>query len=367
MYSSIRHLCLRGSKGRLVSGASGPFRRNYFSFNPKFKGPAYVRGVRYATAGSEDSDVTSPPPPPGVSILDWHSVNSSESADGVEEGLRDSTFNAFFVARRIDVVRLFQKEYGSEAHSLHRDSVIVAIEKEKNYGSPGYAVFFEYGAVVFFCLDNTTRMDCLQAARPFCSSLVQLPRSEELSFEENQSLTTSHTYDRDKIVLKNLEPETIRVVAGVLGQSVALDHYEREVDSLLGMFRSLNASIQSTGRLAVKRRELYRLVATNNTILTDVITKLKVMDRARPGESAWNIPEHYAIWERLREEFEIRTRFENMEFKLDLIRENMKFFVEVLATKKGTRLEIAIIVLIWLELMVALYEHVDWNVLENLF
>jgi len=302
-----------------------------------------------------------PPPPPSSNILDWHSTENLEiNRNHVTHQSADSTINAYFVARRIDVVRLFQKEYGSEAYSLHRDSVIVTIDnlKDKN---PGYAVFFEYGAVVFFRLDNAEQVRCLQAARPFCSSLVQLPRSEDMLLKEDTDLSLTHTLNRDKLVLRRLEPETIKVVAGVLGQSVALDYHEREVDSLLEMFRSLNANIQSTGDFNVSKRELYRLVATNNTILTDVITKLKVMDRARPGESAWNVPAHYAIWEGLRDEFEIRTRFNNMESKLELIRENMKFFVEVLSDKKGHRLEVIIIVLIALEIGVALYEHVDWE------
>merc|ERR1711991_672583 len=110
-----------------------------------------------------------------------------------------------------------------------------------------------------------------------------------------------------------------------------------------------------------KDEDLYRLIEKNNRILSDVIAKFNVMDQARPaGETAlWNVPDHYSLWDRLRDESEIKTRFGSMEYKLELIRENTKFFVDVLAHKQGTRLELAIIVLIFLELLLGVFDHVD--------
>ena len=124
---------------------------------------AYKPSVMASKSFSAHGDC--PPPPPSSNILDWHSTERVEvNQNRVTHQSADSTINAYFVARRIDVVRLFQKEYGSEAYSLHRDSVIVTIDnlKDKNLG---YAVFFEYGAVVFFRLDNAQQVRCLQAGK----------------------------------------------------------------------------------------------------------------------------------------------------------------------------------------------------------
>ena len=78
--------------------------------------------------------------------------------------------------------------------------------------------------------------------------------------------------------MRNADAATVRVVAGILGQSVALDHHEREVDALLDMFNSLNGNIESTGEMDMKSEDLYRLVAKNNRILSDVIAKFNVME-----------------------------------------------------------------------------------------
>uniref|UniRef100_A0A7S1Z270 Uncharacterized protein n=1 Tax=Ditylum brightwellii TaxID=49249 RepID=A0A7S1Z270_9STRA len=51
----------------------------------------------------------------------------------------------------------------------------------------------------------------------------------------------------------------------------------------------------------------------------------------------------------MKEEFEIEDRFEHIEFKLNLIQQNAKFFLEVLHAQKTNSLEWIIIVLISFE------------------
>lgn len=51
----------------------------------------------------------------------------------------------------------------------------------------------------------------------------------------------------------------------------------------------------------------------------------------------------------MKDEFEIEHRFQNIEFKLDLIQQNAKFFLEILHNQKSNSLEWIIIVLIGFE------------------
>lgn len=58
----------------------------------------------------------------------------------------------------------------------------------------------------------------------------------------------------------------------------------------------------------------------------------------------------------MRHEFEIESRFENIEFKLNLIQQNAKFFLEMLNDKKSNSLEWTIIVLILFECILMIME-----------
>jgi hypothetical protein len=49
---------------------------------------------------------------------------------------------------------------------------------------------------------------------------------------------------------------------------------------MLDAFRGINAKIERTGDLHIENKnKLFKLIATNNSILTDVISQLKVLDR----------------------------------------------------------------------------------------
>eukprot|EP00944_MAST-04C_sp_MAST-4C-sp1_P013139 g13139.t1 len=318
------------------------------------------------------STKNSPPPPPPATIIDWHlprqdTFDHGDPPPTVLEPIDPQSqpflpIKAYFIGTEIDIVKLYQAAIGGpDKYTLRKDTVVASFDDGE-----GYAFFFEYGAVVFFRLDLATQKSCLQSARSYSSTLVHNPESEELFFREDPRMSRVHALDDGRLILRNADAATVRVVAGILGQSVALDHHEREVDALLDMFNSLNGNIESTGEMDMKSEDLYRLVAKNNRILSDVIAKFNVMDQARPaGETAlWNVPDHYSLWDRLRDEFEIKTRFGSMEYKLELIRENTKFFVDVLAHKQGTRLELAIIVLIFMELVIAASDHLDAAVIQ---
>jgi uncharacterized Rmd1/YagE family protein len=64
----------------------------------------------------------------------------------------------------------------------------------------------------------------------------------------------------------------------------------------------------------------------------------------------------FQIHDGMKEEFDIAQRFEHIEFKLNLIQQNAKFFLEVLAHQKSNSLEWIIIVLIMFECVLMVME-----------
>jgi uncharacterized Rmd1/YagE family protein len=54
------------------------------------------------------------------------------------------------------------------------------------------------------------------------------------------------------------------------------------------------------------------------------VSKLRVIDRKRPGDVAWSHTRYHNMWETLLEEFELNERFNNLNFKLELIQHNTK-------------------------------------------
>ena len=67
------------------------------------------------------------------------------------------------------------------------------------------------------------------------------------------------------------------------------------------------------------------------------------------SDTAWHLSQYESLHEQMRQEFDLEDRFKDIEFKLNLIQQNSKFFLEVLHAQKSNTLEWVIIVLIGFE------------------
>jgi hypothetical protein len=69
-----------------------------------------------------------------------------------------------------------------------------------------------------------------------------------------------------------------------------------------------------------------------------------------------NSTNHILLITSTQHEFEIESRFEQIEFKLNLIQQNAKFFIDILHDQKSSTLEWIIIVLITFECALMILE-----------
>ncbi|CCI49891.1 hypothetical protein ABG067_006732 [Albugo candida] len=318
---------------------------------------------------------------------------------------------AIHVARKMDLNALFQKLYTDRrqvSHYLHRDSIVLKLCGSTSHSVPAasnsqldpeipgsfshvdssssfthskgrraqekWIVYFDYGALVFFNCDPPLITTLTRHAKRFCTDTFDnRGHDEELLLISNPTLTNWSELLENNILVQEIDHINIHVIAGVLAQTVALEHYERQIEAILTEFENLNAAVERRqgprrsspfffgGLLGSKQteqqhyRQLFEIVATNNTLLIDLVSKLRVIDRKRPGDAEWSHTRYHRMWETLLEEFELNERFNNLNFKLELIQHNTKFFLEVLGTHKSERMEWYIIVLIAAELLVSIY------------
>jgi uncharacterized Rmd1/YagE family protein len=119
------------------------------------------------------------------------------------------------------------------------------------------------------------------------------------------------------------------------------------VDELLANFSNINSSVERFGNFtSMERNSLFQVVARNNSLFIDMVGKLGIKDRS---DTAWHLSQYEALHDGMRKEFDLDERFKHIEFKLNLIQQNAKFFLEVLHAQKSNTLEWVIIVLISFE------------------
>ena len=276
---------------------------------------------------------------------------------------------AYYVGSTIDV-RALAKQMPAYPKEFNREGVIIRMSPKKVAELPSidgdapippemlsrYLVVFKFGSVVFYNMGHKEREECLKLARSFTSTPLAVPMTDDYRVVVRPTLTDWASLESDHIVLKRMDINNISVISSVLAQTVALEHYEQKVDGMVEIFSKLNKSTELTGDLNISKKRLFSLVAENNNTLTELITKLGLLGRS---DTAWQYAQYNIVWEGLRQDFELEDRFQDLDYKLNLIQTQVKFYLEILQNRKSDALEWIIIVLISLEICVSLYDMSD--------
>ncbi|KAJ6841627.1 uncharacterized protein M6B38_305510 [Iris pallida] len=226
-----------------------------------------------------------------------------------------------------------------------------------------YMVVFHYGSVVLFNVSDHEADGYLKIVERHASGLLTEMRKDDYAVVENPTLETWMEGGLDYIKLKNLSIDGIRTIGSVLGQSIALDHYIRQVDGIVAEFTDINRGMEKTGTFTMERKKLFQLVGKANSNLADVILKLGLFERS---DIAWKNANYAQIWEYLRDEYELTQRFGSLDFKLKFVEHNIRFLQEILQNRKSDFLEWLIIILISVEILISVFNIVRESSITSL-
>lgn len=223
-----------------------------------------------------------------------------------------------------------------------------------------YIVVFQYGSIVLFNVPDNEIDGYLSLVKTHASGILPEMRKDEYEVREKPTLDTWMRGGLDYIMLQYLNIDGIRTVGSVLGQSIALDYYVRQVDLMVAEFTDINRGMEKSGTFAMEKKKLFQLVGKANSNLADVILKLGLFERS---DIAWKDAKYAEIWEYLRDEFELTQRFASLDFKLKFVEHNIRFLQESLQNRKSDSLEWLIIVLIGTEILISIYDIAQKSVL----
>ncbi|PSS32848.1 Sporulation protein [Actinidia chinensis var. chinensis] len=226
-----------------------------------------------------------------------------------------------------------------------------------------YMVVFQYGSIVLFNVHEHAVDGYLKIVEKHASGLLPEMRKDEYEVREKPTLNTWMQGGLDYIMLQYLNIDGIRIIGSVLGQSIALDYYVRQVDGIVAEFTDINRGMEKTGTFTMERKKLFQLVGKANSNLADVILKLGLFERS---DIAWKDAKYAQIWEYLRDEFELTQRFASLDFKLKFVEHNIRFLQEILQNRKSDFLEWLIIILIGAEILISVYDIAHKSAITSL-
>ncbi|XP_012073696.1 uncharacterized protein LOC105635258 isoform X2 [Jatropha curcas] len=362
-----RHFSL--PKALIVSSISASLSPTLsFSGRPHFGG---VNGSGSPTLGIVRcvSSIYSSAPQPNTTA-EWNEpVSSTEVGDGgnraVDEDAKPSIpVRAYFFSTSVDLKSLVEQNKPNFIPPTSRMTNYVVLKFGNLSESTGlgafisgskccYMVVFQYGSIVLFNVREHEVDDYLNIVRNHASGLLPEMRKDEYEVREKPTLNTWMQGGLDYIMLQFLNIDGIRTIGSVLGQSIALDYYGRQVDGMVAEFTDINRGMEKTGTFSMDSKKLFQIVGKANSNLADVILKLGLFERS---DIAWKDAKYAQIWEYLRDEFELTQRFASLDFKLKFVEHNIRFLQEILQNRKSDFLEWLIIVLISVEIIISIFD-----------
>ncbi|XP_042465703.1 protein RETARDED ROOT GROWTH-LIKE-like [Zingiber officinale] len=185
-----------------------------------------------------------------------------------------------------------------------------------------YMLVFSYGSVVLFNVSDHEVDNYLKIVVKHASGLLAEMRKEDFAIVEKPTLDTWMQEGFDFIVLKHCNMDEIQTIGCVLSQSIALDYWNHQVDGMMAEFIEISRSTKKTRTCRMKIKQLFQLAWKSNSDLNAVILlQLGILESPRvAGKNANYAPIRKYLWDK----YELMQRFENLDFKLKFIIDNIQ-------------------------------------------
>nr|CAB3459075.1 unnamed protein product [Digitaria exilis] len=224
-----------------------------------------------------------PPPPPEELASDDEAYYHEHLLEVAQENqTRVVPVKAFFLCTSIDLRSLQSQNSFNVIPPTSRATNYVVLRYYDVKGDPEgfksgvideshchYMVVFQYGSIVLFNVSDHEADGYLKIVEKHASGLLPEMRKDDYAVVEKPTLETWMQGGLDYIVLRDLSIDGIRTIGSVLGQSIALDYYIRQVDGMVAEFTDINRGMEKTGTFTMERKKLFQLVGKANSNLAD--------------------------------------------------------------------------------------------------
>jgi len=258
----------------------------------------------------------------------------------VKTGHARFTARALIVGERIDTA------------GLERPDTISLLPLAFRVGEQGMVALFRFGVTVMVGLTPLEEDDVLQKMK------WRVAGETARGDDETAVLEISPEGDGQKasggpIQIKDLSPERFLVVADALAKTAALARDEREVNAVFDVIEPFASKLAATGRPPYRRKAMLKLIGQALLVQHRVSGRVAVEEKP---DVLWDRPDLERLYARLEDEYELKERAGALKRKLDVIVETAHALTDIMDADRATRLEVAIVVLILLELIAAIFE-----------
>ena len=236
-------------------------------------------------------------------------------------------------------LKSFRGFFTAELIFSDSDELLFEISTDK------YIYVFKYGVVCFLNHEDIAIGEFMKLISPFCRNFLEIKHSEQYLIEINAK---ENKIGNSKIEIMKSDMETYRVIMLNVSQSVALDYYSEQTAKLLEETNQYTFNLEKTGKLKISGNRLKRFIGKMLNLMNRITENLYIFDSAT---STWDneVLDHIDI--ELKKTFDLQSRYRGIHEELEIIKENLGLFKDIMHHRHSSLLEWIIIILILVEVV----------------
>ena len=223
-------------------------------------------------------------------------------------------------------IKKFRAEFRAEAESATNSEVFYAFADTNRF-----LYVFDYGVVVFANYDELAKSEFVRFVKNYATTLVELDLFEEYRIELDTKLHKP-IVKNDYVSIHHVDPSVLRIVMLNTGQSVALEYYEMLTDDLITSSKLYIQELEQRGKLSISKTNLLKYIGKVLNVKNSIVDNLYILD---DPNLVWDNEELNLLNRNLKANFDINTRFKDLDYRLQIVEDNLKLFTDVLNVRES--------------------------------
>jgi required for meiotic nuclear division protein 1 len=216
-----------------------------------------------------------------------------------------------------------------------------------------YVYIYHFGTITFINLEYHEIQDIINYLKRIDTSLKNGASNE---FFDDYKLEISPEYEyalyNDLMTANEFVPYYLDIISLILAKSTSLKKVETDCDKLLDSIENI-INYLDTGKFNMSDENIAKTSAKVLRFKYTTMSYLMLFDKPK---AAWNNEDIEKFYGELINLFDINDRYEKISHKTDVLQDITDVFSSLTHEKRGTKLEIMVIVLILFELLISIIE-----------
>ncbi len=229
---------------------------------------------------------------------------------------------------------------------LKREHSFLLLEVKKD----AYIYLKDYGSVVFLNCTTDIINEILKMI-----SIDDLDEEKLLTETFNVNTGSTIEVDFDKIQVNELSVDIAHIMMLNLAQSVALKFYLNATAKLHESTLIYAKQLEKNGNIKLTKKQMLIFIGETMNLKNSIAENLFIFDSP---DLAWSNESLSKLDYQIRDELDIVNRHNGIQYNLNVIKENLDLFKDILQHRYSSMLEWIIIILILFEILQVIAEKI---------